>query len=77
MSEAIRSAAQALKTEARQVRAQTRLAIANVPQRRMPIAYRLADPNNLGAAVGDGLAAQNDNLLGQENAFARGGAMLV
>ena len=77
MSEAVRSAAQALKAEAGDVREQTRLAVANGRRRRAPIAHRLAGQGNLGAAIGDGLAAQNDNLGGQDNSFARGGATLV
>ena len=77
MSEAVRSAAQALKNEAWQASAQTTLAVANRSRGGIPIDPRLARPGTLGAAVGDRLAAHNDNLGAEDDAFARGGTPLA
>ena len=77
MSEAVRSAAQALKNEEWQASAQMALAVADRSERGMPIDPRLAGPGNLGAAVGDSLAANNDNLGAEGDAFTGGEATLA
>jgi hypothetical protein len=77
MSQALRAAARTFQNEARHVRAQTRLAVENGRQRRRATAHSFADAGDLGAAVGDHLVAQNDNLSAQDNAFGGRDATLV